>query len=567
MGDLRTAQRRSKALAEVPAAGEACPAALGVADAQPLHGRRLLLPAAVGPCPRPYADRAVSAPSRPPPRTCAARQAAHPNRGGQTVSSEPRDVHAEPVLATSAIQGDVLPGLLKKEELLLFLRHRVRRRLHHFVRGLPLTSMQTVLDQRAEVADRRARGITAADPGPRLNVAFNGPPAGQASASRATRAPPGWRSSRPGWPRGRTCSTTPTPRAGARSARSTRRTASSCSLRGQPGRDRRHHRAAPAPARRARLERGARGGRQRPPRPGARPRALRLRRRCVAAGRARDHARRATCSRRRWTGTTAGAGRAWARTCCGPASSSSATRGRTPSSATPPPTSRGPEPSWSRRSPFMENGAFLVFRRLAQEVPEFDASVRRSPARPPAPTPSPPELLWRAAGGRWKSGAPVSLTAAQGRPLAGRGQPHGERLRVRRRPRGRPLPLGGPRPQDLPARRRPAHDHPDRARGGPRRGVHADAPDDAARHHPRPGAHPRRGAERPDDEAAGPALPSATSTSIADQFEFVQPAWSTSPTSCSPARGSTRSSASRPTGTPAFLGAAPFTRAGRTSRC
>lgn len=33
----------------------------------------------------------------------------------------PRDVHAEPVLATTRIQGDILPGLLKRNELLLFL--------------------------------------------------------------------------------------------------------------------------------------------------------------------------------------------------------------------------------------------------------------------------------------------------------------------------------------------------------------------------------------------------------------------------------------------------------------
>jgi Dyp-type peroxidase family len=83
-----------------------------------------------------------------------------------------RDVHAEPVLATSRIQGDILPGLLKKNELLLFFRIDSATDFVPFLKGLPLTSMQTVLEQRAEVADRRARGITALIPAPGLNVAF-----------------------------------------------------------------------------------------------------------------------------------------------------------------------------------------------------------------------------------------------------------------------------------------------------------------------------------------------------------------------------------------------------------
>jgi Dyp-type peroxidase family len=85
----------------------------------------------------------------------------------------PRDVHAEPVLATTRIQGDILPGLLKKNELLLFFRIDSVADFLPFVQGLPLTSMQTVLDQRAEVADRRSRGVTALIPAPGLNVAFS----------------------------------------------------------------------------------------------------------------------------------------------------------------------------------------------------------------------------------------------------------------------------------------------------------------------------------------------------------------------------------------------------------
>ena len=83
-----------------------------------------------------------------------------------------RDVHAEPVLATTRIQGDILPGLLKKNELLLFFRIDDAAEFLPFLKGLPLTSMQTALDQRAEVADRRSRGVTALIPAPGLNVAF-----------------------------------------------------------------------------------------------------------------------------------------------------------------------------------------------------------------------------------------------------------------------------------------------------------------------------------------------------------------------------------------------------------
>ena len=84
----------------------------------------------------------------------------------------PRDVHAEPVLATSRIQGDLLPGLLKKNELLLFFRIDDAGDFLPFLKRLPVTSMQTVLDQQAEVADRRSRGVTALIPAPGLNVAF-----------------------------------------------------------------------------------------------------------------------------------------------------------------------------------------------------------------------------------------------------------------------------------------------------------------------------------------------------------------------------------------------------------
>lgn len=58
--------------------------------------------------------------------------------------------------------------------------------------------------------------------------------------------------------------------------------------------------------------------------------------------------------------------------------------------------------------PFMENGAYLVFRRLAQLVPEFDLAIRsESAAIGSGSDASSPELLGAQVVGRWKSGAAI----------------------------------------------------------------------------------------------------------------------------------------------------------------
>lgn len=58
--------------------------------------------------------------------------------------------------------------------------------------------------------------------------------------------------------------------------------------------------------------------------------------------------------------------------------------------------------------PFMQNGAFLVFRRLAQEVPEFHHSVKTAALSVAVTTnPMNPDLLGAQMVGRWKSGAPI----------------------------------------------------------------------------------------------------------------------------------------------------------------
>ena len=59
-------------------------------------------------------------------------------------------------------------------------------------------------------------------------------------------------------------------------------------------------------------------------------------------------------------------------------------------------------------APFMNNGAFLVFRRLAQLVPEFNHSVKAASASVNTTgNPSRPDLLGAQLVGRWKSGAPL----------------------------------------------------------------------------------------------------------------------------------------------------------------
>ena len=58
--------------------------------------------------------------------------------------------------------------------------------------------------------------------------------------------------------------------------------------------------------------------------------------------------------------------------------------------------------------PFMANGAFMVFRRLAQRVPEFHQAVKVAAATTGGSTDeASPDLLGAQLVGRWKSGAPI----------------------------------------------------------------------------------------------------------------------------------------------------------------
>jgi Dyp-type peroxidase family len=76
----------------------------------------------------------------------------------------------------------------------------------------------------------------------------------------------------------------------------------------------------------------------------------------------------------------------------------------------------GIAPLWAR------NGSFLVFRRLAQDVPLFNLFLARECARnnqDPAATPLTPETLGALIVGRWRSGAPLMRSPEHDSPSLG----------------------------------------------------------------------------------------------------------------------------------------------------
>ncbi len=74
--------------------------------------------------------------------------------------------------------------------------------------------------------------------------------------------------------------------------------------------------------------------------------------------------------------------------------------------------------------PFMANGAYLVFRRLAQLVPEFNAAVKAAAATTAgSPNPTSADLLGAQMVGRWKSGAPVILAPTADDPSFAEDEP------------------------------------------------------------------------------------------------------------------------------------------------
>lgn len=83
-----------------------------------------------------------------------------------------RDLAAEPLLPIDEIQGDILVGLLKRVERLIFFQILDIPRFRHFVSGLRVTSTRDCLNQRNLAEDRKAKGIETLMPTPGLNIAF-----------------------------------------------------------------------------------------------------------------------------------------------------------------------------------------------------------------------------------------------------------------------------------------------------------------------------------------------------------------------------------------------------------
>ncbi len=83
-----------------------------------------------------------------------------------------RDLSLEPALPTNNIQGDILVGLAKRHEHLMFFRIVDVDEFRAFLKTLHITSMQECLDQRAAIAQAKANHVATVLPTPGLNVAF-----------------------------------------------------------------------------------------------------------------------------------------------------------------------------------------------------------------------------------------------------------------------------------------------------------------------------------------------------------------------------------------------------------
>lgn len=87
-----------------------------------------------------------------------------------------RDLSTEPLFPTDEIQGDILVGLLKKAEKFVFFTigesDDEKAKFKTFLSTLHVTTMQECLDQRAAVAASKAAGGGDLVPTPALNIAF-----------------------------------------------------------------------------------------------------------------------------------------------------------------------------------------------------------------------------------------------------------------------------------------------------------------------------------------------------------------------------------------------------------
>lgn len=83
-----------------------------------------------------------------------------------------RDLSKEPLLPSPDIQGDILIGLPKKHEHMLFFGIADPHAFKTFLAGVQLTSQSDCIAQRNLIAQRKAQGVETLVPTPGLNVAF-----------------------------------------------------------------------------------------------------------------------------------------------------------------------------------------------------------------------------------------------------------------------------------------------------------------------------------------------------------------------------------------------------------
>ncbi|NEU13183.1 Dyp-type peroxidase [Methylobacterium sp. BTF04] len=84
----------------------------------------------------------------------------------------PRDITAEPLFPVDDIQGDILTGLPKRHEHLMFFTIRDAASFKAFLKSLDLTSMKTCLKDRDTIAAQKAINDQLV-PTPGLNIAFS----------------------------------------------------------------------------------------------------------------------------------------------------------------------------------------------------------------------------------------------------------------------------------------------------------------------------------------------------------------------------------------------------------
>jgi Dyp-type peroxidase family len=205
----------------------------------------------------------------------------------------------------------------------------------------------------------------------------------------------------------------------------------------------------------------------------------------------------------------------------------------------------------------MDQGAFLVFRRLAQQVPEFDASVRTLAKQTGGADVASAELLGAQLVGRWKSGAPLVLSPVKDDLSLAEGSP-----------RDNDFEFG----DDREGVRCPWAAHVRKAY--PRDDVrHSTTPTEtevaAAEAFTQTRRMMRRGISFGPELSHAEALGGHTTqqrgllflcyvTSLAEQFEFVQQAWVDAPDFSQVGSGVDPIIGQPHTGTLPFLGAAPF---------